>query len=111
LHAKLAISLSLDTQQPNANFKSLNDLHGHEVGDQVLLQAAERIRKCVREMDTVARFGGDEFVVLLGELSNDLAESRSHAAIVAEKIRSVLLDQYTLTLQVNCEPVLKGLFA
>jgi diguanylate cyclase (GGDEF)-like protein/PAS domain S-box-containing protein len=87
------------------NFKPLNDLHGHEAGDQLLLQAAERIRKCVREMDTVARFGGDEFVVLLGELSNDLVQSRSHAAIVAEKVRSVLSDQYTLTMQVNCELV------
>jgi diguanylate cyclase (GGDEF)-like protein/PAS domain S-box-containing protein len=85
------------------NFKPLNDQHGHEAGDQLLLQVAERIRKCVREMDTVARFGGDEFVVLLSKLSNDLAESESHAAIVAEKIRSVLAEPYKLSAQAQSE--------
>jgi diguanylate cyclase (GGDEF)-like protein len=84
-------------------FKLLNDLHGHEAGDQLLLQAAERIRKCVREMDTVARFGGDEFVVLLGELSNNQVESKSHSAVVAEKIRSVLGEPYSLSVQASLE--------
>ena len=50
------------------NFKSLNDTHGHDMGDLLLIEVAHRITRCVREMDTVARFGGDEFVVMLSEL-------------------------------------------
>ena len=53
------------------NFKPLNDTHGHDVGDLLLIEVAHRITPCVREMDTVARFGGDEFVVILGELDVD----------------------------------------
>jgi diguanylate cyclase (GGDEF)-like protein/PAS domain S-box-containing protein len=80
-------------------FKPLNDLHGHEAGDQLLLQVAERMRRCVREIDTVARFGGDEFVVLLSELSADPAESKLHAASVAEKLRYGLAEPYALLVQ------------
>jgi diguanylate cyclase (GGDEF)-like protein len=46
------------------NFKPINDTYGHSVGDVLLVEAAQRIKHCVRETDTVARFGGDEFVVL-----------------------------------------------
>lgn len=79
------------------NFKPLNDKHGHEVGDQLLTEAAQRITRCVREMDTVARFGGDEFVVLLSELDLDEMKSRKQAHIIAEKIRTVLAQPYLLT--------------
>lgn len=78
------------------NFKPLNDEHGHEVGDMLLIEVASRLRSCVREMDTVARFGGDEFVVLLNELDTDQAQSVSEAAIVAEKIRVTLAEPYLL---------------
>lgn len=81
------------------NFKSLNDLHGHDVGDMLLVEAAERLKGCVREMDTVARFGGDEFVVMLSELVADKAESISQAGIVAEKIRITLSNTYLLTVK------------
>jgi diguanylate cyclase (GGDEF)-like protein len=47
------------------NFKPLNDTYGHGVGDVLLVEVAQRISSCTRKMDTVARFGGDEFVVLL----------------------------------------------
>ena len=60
------------------NFKPLNDKHGHDVGDLLLIEVANRLKSCVREIDTVARFGGDEFVVLLSELNADKTDSKSH---------------------------------
>lgn len=62
-------------------FKVINDTLGHEVGDALLKLVADRLRECVREQDTIARIGGDEFVVLL----LDIRES-SDAAVVAEKL-------------------------
>jgi len=79
------------------NFKPLNDTHGHDVGDLLLLEVAHRLTRCVREMDTVARFGGDEFVVMLSELDADKALSTAQAGIVAEKIRATLAEPYLLS--------------
>ena len=79
------------------NFKPLNDQHGHGAGDLLLAEVARRLIKCVRETDTVARFGGDEFVVMLSELSPDKAQSTEQAAGVAEKIRASLAAPYFLT--------------
>lgn len=76
------------------NFKPLNDRHGHDVGDLLLIEVAHRVTCCLREMDTVARFGGDEFVVLLSELDVDYAQSMEQARIVAEKIRMALAESY-----------------
>ena len=67
-------------------FKAMNDTHGHQFGDAVLREAAKRLTACVRESDTVARIGGDEFVVVLGDLSDP-----ANAAAVAAKIREALL--------------------
>jgi len=78
------------------NFKPLNDKHGHDVGDLLLIEVAERLKSCVREMDTVARFGGDEFVVMISELSLDKPESLAEAGIIAEKIRHRLAEPYHL---------------
>jgi diguanylate cyclase (GGDEF)-like protein/PAS domain S-box-containing protein len=78
------------------NFKPLNDKYGHFVGDQLLIEVANRLKCCVREMDSVARFGGDEFVMLLGDLVADHAKSIAHAKVVAEKIRVRLSDVYQL---------------
>jgi diguanylate cyclase (GGDEF)-like protein len=78
------------------NFKPVNDEYGHEVGDLLLQEAAKRISNCVRQADTVARFGGDEFVVLLNELVINFEESTVQAGIVAEKIRTVLAEPYML---------------
>ncbi len=79
------------------NFKPLNDTCGHEVGDLLLVEAARRINACIRETDTAARFGGDEFVVMLGELDTDAAESAVQAGNVAEKMRAALSESYLLT--------------
>lgn len=78
------------------NFKALNDRHGHALGDTLLVDAATRLRTCVREMDTVARFGGDEFVVLIPELGNTQSDSRTKAMGIAEKIRATLSEPYAL---------------
>jgi len=80
------------------NFKKLNDAHGHAMGDLLLIEAAQRLIACVREVDTVARFGGDEFVVLLGELDLDQTESMRQARIVTEKIRTSMAAPYQLTM-------------
>lgn len=63
-------------------FKPINDSLGHAIGDVLLKQAAVRMQRCIRESDTIARIGGDEFVVLLPRI-----ESEKDAEIVAEKIR------------------------
>jgi diguanylate cyclase (GGDEF)-like protein/PAS domain S-box-containing protein/hemerythrin-like metal-binding protein len=78
------------------NFKPLNDSHGHKVGDLLLIEAARRIGSCIRETDTVARFGGDEFVVMLSEIKEDQSESTVQAGIVAEKIRTLMSEPYRL---------------
>lgn len=66
-------------------FKQVNDGLGHTAGDLLLQELARRLRRCVRESDTVGRVGGDEFVVLLGDI-----RSPAHALLVAEKIRKAL---------------------
>jgi len=78
------------------NFKPLNDTYGHDVGDLLLVEVAQRLTRCVREADTVARFGGDEFVVVLGELDPGKGESARQAGIVAEKICAALAEPYAL---------------
>lgn len=80
------------------DFKPLNDTYGHEVGDQLLKEAADRLTRCVRQMDTVSRFGGDEFVVMLGELHADRGQSMAQAHSIAEKIRVLLSAPYLLTI-------------
>ncbi len=79
------------------NFKLINDLHGHDVGDLLLMEVAKRLTACVREVDTVARLGGDEFVVLLSKLDEQELASTQHARVVAEKIRAALAEPYLLT--------------
>ncbi|MFZ6779232.1 EAL domain-containing protein [Undibacterium sp. Ji83W] len=72
------------------NFKTLNDTQGHNMGDLLLTQIGKRIHACVRADDTVSRTGGDEFVVLLEGLHEELQYAASLAETVAEKIRLTL---------------------
>jgi diguanylate cyclase (GGDEF)-like protein len=76
------------------NFKLLNDKEGHLFGDLLLVEVAARLNACVREVDTVARFGGDEFVVILSGLDADKAVARAQARMVAEKISASLCAPY-----------------
>ena len=78
------------------NFKTLNDTRGHEVGDLLLKDVAQRLRNCVREQDTVARLGGDEFVVVLQNLSSDAPEAAAQARTLGELILAQLRQPYEL---------------
>jgi diguanylate cyclase (GGDEF)-like protein len=91
-HLQLALAQSRRTSARLAlmfidldEFKPINDTLGHDFGDQLLREAAQRILACLRESDTVARIGGDEFIVLL-----PVVESPEDALVVAEKIRVAL---------------------
>ena len=70
------------------NFKTLNDIHGHSMGDALLKDVGRRITTCLRETDTVARLGGDEFVLVLGHLDKDRAESIIQSNVVAERFEN-----------------------
>ncbi|HCX83367.1 MAG: hypothetical protein A3E00_07510 [Curvibacter sp. RIFCSPHIGHO2_12_FULL_63_18] len=78
------------------NFKDLNDTRGHDVGDLLLQQVAQRLLACVRAADTVARLGGDEFVVMLHSLDTDAAQASAHVELVGKKVISSLNQAYLL---------------
>ncbi|MDP1524090.1 MAG: EAL domain-containing protein [Methylotenera sp.] len=78
------------------NFKTLNDTRGHDIGDLLLMEVAERLKSCVRSEDTVARLGGDEFVVILEYLSGDIEQATIQAEVVGEKVRKVLGQPYLI---------------
>lgn len=78
------------------NFKALNDTRGHEFGDLLLVEVAQRLLATVRVEDTVARLGGDEFVVMLEDLGSQKVEAHQHAEVVAGKICEALGTVYVL---------------
>ena len=86
-HPGIAAVLFIDLD----NFKSVNDSHGHSVGDRVLREVAGRVRRAVRPQDTVGRYGGDEFVVILDRL-----DAVGDAVAVAERIIEALNEPITV---------------
>ena len=84
------------------NFKDINDTLGHDAGDELLYQIAERMRECVRAQDTLARQGGDEFVVMLVNLSTQPGEAARQAQQVAQKLLNRLSQPYQLRAH-NCQ--------
>jgi len=98
---KLAMAISKRSKRYGAilfldldKLKELNDQCGHYAGDALLKECAQRIQSCVRESDTVARFGGDEFVIILAEISADLEKTLEQVKIISEKILAVLIELY-----------------
>jgi len=78
------------------NFKTLNDTRGHQHGDRLLRQVAQRLKSCVREADTVARIGGDEFVIMLEDLGETSADAARYAEAAGYKILHALNEAYQL---------------
>lgn len=85
-----AIFMDLD------KFKHLNDKFGHEAGDELLIAVGNRLKQTVRETDTVARYGGDEFVILLNRLNGNLVDARAQAESIAAKVLAALAPPYVL---------------
>jgi len=78
------------------NFKTLNDTKGHNIGDLLLIEVANRLQACVREGDTVARLGGDEFVVILEELSEESSQAAAQTEAVCDKMLAAISQPYLL---------------
>mgnify|MGYP005988828835 CR=1 FL=1 len=77
-------------------FKQLNDTYGHQAGDSLLIEVAQRIQSVLRVKDTVARFGGDEFVIILSTLNSDLLKAAKIAENIANNIRETVNSPYEL---------------
>ena len=91
-HARKNALLFIDLD----DFKTLNDTLGHVHGDALLSQVAQRLKACIREGDTVARLGSDEFVVMLEDLSENALEAATQVETVGDKILAALCQGYTL---------------
>jgi diguanylate cyclase (GGDEF)-like protein/PAS domain S-box-containing protein len=78
------------------NFKTLNDTRGHDVGDLLLKQVSQRIREAIRSAGVVARFGGDEFIVLIEQLFDDREQSVTKVSAIAEDILYALGQPYMI---------------
>jgi len=80
------------------DFKTINDTLGHDVGDQLLVEAAKRLRRCVREADMVGRLGGDEFVVILAELKQIDSAIKVAETILATFSRPIVISDMEMVI-------------
>ena len=78
------------------NFKTINDTSGHEAGDKILIQVADRLVDNVRDSDTVARIGGDEFIVLLQEAGPEKSQATSYTIDVSRRIENQIRKEYVV---------------
>lgn len=83
------------------HFKDVNDTLGHAAGDQLLIQATERINSCVRDTDTVARMGGDEFTVILPKLSSPLDGEKMAEKIISKLTKPYFIADETIHIQAS----------
>lgn len=87
------------------NFKRINDSLGHSAGDELLVEVAKRLGSVIRTTDTIARVGGDEFVILLEYIGEDSEHANVESEIVAKKLQSVFHEKFAigeLAFQVSC---------
>ncbi|MBN2894439.1 MAG: diguanylate cyclase [Campylobacterales bacterium] len=94
-HGTYAMIMILDMDK----FKSLNDRYGHDVGDQLLIEVAARLREQIRQSDTAARFGGDEFAVVAATQCGSYEEAQESAMTLAHKLHTALTQPYKLFVQ------------
>lgn len=95
LHYSALLFLDLD------NFKTLNDTLGHDIGDILLQQVAKRLTTVIREGDTVTRFGGDEFVILLENLNKNAVAAAAETKLIANKILETINQPYKIAGHTN----------
>lgn len=91
-HNKYGAVLFIDLD----NFKTLNDIEGHNIGDLLLVEVSKRLLASVRDEDTVARLGGDEFVIILDSLSPDIQQSATFALNIGEHIQASINEVFCL---------------
>ena len=94
-HGKTLAVLFIDMD----NFKDINDALGHQLGDRILIETAQRLRRCMRSNDTVARIGGDEFAIVVKNLDFNIDTAKAEVEIVAAKILAILNQSYQLDKQ------------
>jgi len=83
------------------NFKPINDLHGHEIGDELLIDVAERIKASIRHEDTVSRQGGDEFVLLLGDIDSFSQCEQMLKRLLESLAQPYLIDKLSLSISAS----------